>query len=116
VKPRRISLLAHPPTPICSVTYATACSIVQCASLVEARGTRVCTAECRDALLAFRAARCYTHLSQSQRLQPRNDVPLHPHAGNALTLRALQGTWYGLYPASGIELVSHGHRVPSRVR
>jgi len=77
----------------------------KCASLVEARGTRVCTSECRDALLGFRDARCYNYLSQSQRLQPRTDMPLHPRAGNALTLTALQGIWYGLYPASGIELV-----------
>ncbi|EOD09128.1 hypothetical protein EMIHUDRAFT_437185 [Emiliania huxleyi CCMP1516] len=77
----------------------------QCASLVEGRGTRVCSAECRDAVLAFRGHRCYSHLSQSQRLQPRTAAPLHPRAANSKTLAALQGIWYGLYPASGIDLV-----------
>jgi hypothetical protein len=72
----------------------------------------MCTAECRDALLAFRSARCYDHLSQSQRLQPRTDAPLHPHASNAHTLTALQGIWYGLYPASGIELVRNCSALP----
>ena len=43
----------------------------QCASLVEGRGTRVCSAECRDAVLAFRGHRCYSHLSQSQRRRSR---------------------------------------------
>ena len=41
-------------------------------------------------------AQCYEYFSQSQHLQPRFQ---------SNTLVALQGVWFGVYPASGIELV-----------
>ena len=44
-------------------------------------------------------------ISQPQQLQPRFAAPLEAHARSRHTLAALQGRWYGQYPASGIELV-----------
>ena len=55
-----------------------------------------CTSECRDALYAVKAAHCYQHISQPQRLQPR---------ANSVTLAAMAGRWYGVYPAGGLELL-----------
>ena len=55
-----------------------------------------CSSECRDALYALKAARCYQHISQPQRLQPR---------ASSVSLSAMAGRWYGAYPASGLELL-----------
>ena len=55
-----------------------------------------CTADCAEVARRFQSEHCYPHLTQSQRLQPR-------HQGHALV--SLQGVWFGLYPASGVELV-----------
>jgi len=55
-----------------------------------------CSSECYDALQQFRSAHCYAYFSQSQHHQPRFQ---------SNTLVALQGVWFGVYPASGIELV-----------
>ena len=55
-----------------------------------------CPTSCREALYALKQARCFEALSQSQRLQPRN---------SRVTLAAMAGTWYGLYPTSGVELI-----------
>jgi hypothetical protein len=64
-----------------------------------------CKPECYEALEAFQKDRCYSHLSQSQWLQPRWESPIDSKGQNEHTLSSLQGRWYGLYPASGIELI-----------
>jgi len=77
-----------------------------CAQLMSSE-SHVCTPECHAAISEFRRARCYTYISQTQRLQPRHESlslgVSYTHSEH--TLVALQGRWYGLYPASGIELV-----------
>ena len=70
-----------------------------------AAATASCRPECSDALRSLQSHRCYHHLAQSQMNQPRTEAPLHPHGQNTLTLAALQGVWYGLYHASGIDLI-----------
>lgn len=60
------------------------------------KDTGACGTECRDALYALKAARCFAYISQSQRLQPR---------GSGVTLAAMAGRWYGSYPASGLEML-----------
>ena len=55
-----------------------------------------CTAPCREAVKNLKGHLCYNALTQSQRKQPR-------HGG--VSLSAMPGTWYGLYPASGVDLI-----------
>ncbi len=62
----------------------------------ETYGAERCSNACLKALLEVKAQRCYSALTQSQRLQGRMGGP---------TLPAMQGIWYGLYPASGVELL-----------
>jgi len=76
-----------------------------CQNLIKKGGAKVCSAECRDALVHFQKETCYPYLSQPQRLQPRLESPLHPQGKTAHTVAALAGRWYGIYPASGIELI-----------
>jgi hypothetical protein len=59
-------------------------------------GSSGCPAECRQAIEALKAQLCFPSLSQSQRLQPRF---------GGVSLSAMAGTWYGLYPASGVDLL-----------
>jgi hypothetical protein len=55
-----------------------------------------CSAECLQAIQAFKAEPCYRYLTQPQTRQPRH---------GAVSLSAMQGIWYGMYPASGVELL-----------
>lgn len=55
-----------------------------------------CVPKCLEAVHALKAQLCFQSLSQSQRLQPR-------HGG--VSLAAMAGIWYGLYPASGVDLL-----------
>lgn len=66
----------------------------RCQDVIDEDGR--CTADCAEVARRFQSEHCYPHLTQSQRLQPR-------HQGHALV--SLQGVWFGLYPASGVELV-----------
>lgn len=57
----------------------------------------LCQPACRRAVEAFTSARCYADISRAQYERTRSSAaPLH----------ALTGTWLGLYPSSGLELVS----------
>ncbi|KAG8461055.1 hypothetical protein KFE25_003624 [Diacronema lutheri] len=56
----------------------------------------LCPASCRRAVEALTSARCYADVSRSQALRPR---------AAASSVLALPGTWLGLYPSSGLELV-----------
>mmetsp|Transcript_33256 Transcript_33256/g.87491 ORF Transcript_33256/g.87491 Transcript_33256/m.87491 type:complete len:300 (-) Transcript_33256:110-1009(-) len=69
---------------------------VTCAKDDETYGSAECSSSCHDLVLKFKEQRCYAYLTQSQRSQGRMSRP---------SLPAMQGTWYGLYPASGIELM-----------
>jgi hypothetical protein len=62
----------------------------------ETYGAEPCSSACLKALLEIKAHRCYAALTQPQRLQGRIGGP---------SLPAMQGIWYGLYPASGVELL-----------
>lgn len=62
----------------------------------ETYGAEPCSSACLKALLEIKAHRCYAALTQPQRLQGRMGGP---------SLPAMQGIWYGLYPASGVELL-----------
>ena len=62
----------------------------------ETYGAEPCSSACLKALLEIKAHRCYAALTQPQRLQGRMGGP---------SLPAMQGIWYGLYPASGVETV-----------
>jgi hypothetical protein len=64
-----------------------------------------CTPGCRAALYALKAARCYHALTQPQRQQPRQT--------QHIALPAMQGIWYGLYPANGVELLELTWDAPS---
>jgi len=55
-----------------------------------------CSTDCHDAIVGFQQAHCFEYLTQSQHLQPRMQ---------SNTLVSMQGVWFGIYPASGIELV-----------
>ena len=55
-----------------------------------------CSPACADAIYALKAEHCYPHLTQPQTLQPRF---------SGVTLSGMAGIWYGLYPASGVELL-----------
>lgn len=59
-------------------------------------GDSRCSPECNAAVHALSSMLCFPYLTQSQRLQPR-------HGG--VSLAAMAGIWYGLYPASGIDLL-----------
>lgn len=62
----------------------------------EVYGAEPCSAACLKAILELKQQPCFSHLTQSQRLQGRMSGP---------SLSSMQGTWFGLYPASGIELL-----------
>jgi hypothetical protein len=55
-----------------------------------------CSVECMRAVYALKEQRCFPSLTQPQHLQPR-------HA--TVNLAGMPGNWYGLYPASGVELL-----------
>jgi len=78
-----------------------------CSTLLSSQRARDCTPDCLEALRDFQAERCYPHISQSQRLQPRYSAPFEHLGGvhSQHTITSLQGRWYGLYPASGVELL-----------
>ena len=84
----------------------------QCTS---ASTTQNCDENCRKAIADFKAHRCYNHLHLSQHKMPPNaKLALNRHAQNALTLAALQGKWYGLYHAAGIELIEATYDASTR--
>jgi len=62
----------------------------------ETYGAEACSVTCRKAVLALKAQRCYAYLTQPQRTQGRGQGP---------SLPAMSGIWYGVYPASGVELL-----------
>lgn len=57
---------------------------------------RGCEKKCLEAIWALKQERCYSAMTQPQHLQPRFRGP---------SLAAMPGIWFGLYPASGIELL-----------
>jgi hypothetical protein len=59
-------------------------------------GDEQCPAACRRAVEALSASRCFADISRTQRDRPRSSIS---------RLQALQGTWLGLYPNGGLELV-----------
>ena len=68
----------------------------RCQDVIDEDGR--CTADCAEVARRFQSEHCcYPHFDAvAQRPQPR-------HQGHALV--SLQGVWFGLYPASGVELV-----------
>ena len=96
VSSRDVSGDACLPLDIITLLKSETCDAVAFACQQEIQDGASCSSECYDALEQFRSAHCYEYFSQSQHLQPRFQ---------SNTLVALQGVWYGVYPASGIELV-----------
>ena len=62
-----------------------------------------CPMACRSALYALKEARCFGSLTQPQHLQPRMQ---------SVSLAAMAGVWYGLYPANGVELLELNYDQP----
>jgi len=56
-----------------------------------------CSQECFGAVTKFQGHRCYPYLTQPQQRQTR--------WRSSSSRVALQGIWYGLYPASGVDLI-----------
>jgi len=96
VSSRDVSGDACLPLDIITLLKSETCDAVAFACRPEIQDGASCSSECYDALQQFRSAQCYEYFSQSQHLQPRFQ---------SNTLVALQGVWFGVYPASGIELV-----------
>ena len=55
-----------------------------------------CNPACGQAVAELKSERCFPYLTQPQHLQSRL---------RRTSLVAMSGTWYGLYPASGVELL-----------
>ena len=62
----------------------------------QCHGRQSCTPECLNAVNALKTQHCFPHLTQPQSRGSRIGGP---------TLSAMQGIFYGLYPASGVELL-----------